>query len=88
MAEELHIPVQPITPFKVVINSGEFLLCELKCDNVQVEIQQQSFTIDFYVLNIKGSYMVLGFQWLETLVSVLIDYIRRGSWNSNMLETR
>lgn len=50
--------------FKVATSSGEYLNCQHKCSHVLLNIQGHNFTVDLYVLDIKGADVVLGVQWL------------------------
>ncbi|KAJ0940339.1 putative nucleotidyltransferase, Ribonuclease H [Helianthus annuus] len=74
IATFLKFPVESITPFSVVVGSGERLPCSGLARNVEVIIQGHSIVVDFYVLPLQGWDMVLGVSWLATLGPVVTDY--------------
>ncbi|KAF7811847.1 Transposon Ty3-G Gag-Pol polyprotein [Senna tora] len=74
VAHNLKLPLTVISPFKVLTGSGSFLSCTHKCDNVCLKVQGQDIVVDLYVLEIKGSDVVLGVQWLAELGEVMTNY--------------
>lgn len=60
LAEALELKVTPISPFRVIIGNGDFLVCNSLCPDVKVELQGTTFKINFHILQIKGPGMVLG----------------------------
>ncbi|WVZ11913.1 hypothetical protein V8G54_016443 [Vigna mungo] len=50
------------------------LTCTTVCSKVELVIQGHSFHIDLYVLDMRGSNIVLGAQWLKQLGPILMDY--------------
>ncbi|KAM1191371.1 hypothetical protein ACFX2G_012075 [Malus domestica] len=44
------------------------------CSHVKLQIQQYEYTADSYVLQLGGYDVVLGAQWLRTLVHILWDF--------------
>ncbi|KAJ4792481.1 polyprotein [Rhynchospora pubera] len=50
------------------------LQCNQLCKEVSLSIQSYSFTTDLFVLDLEGSDVVLGVQWLETLGPILTDW--------------
>lgn len=71
VAVKLKLTPIPIVPFKVYVGSGAHLLWQYKGLNVPLQLHRQTFSIDFYLLDIKGVELVLGIQWLSTLGPVL-----------------
>ena len=59
---------------KVLVGSGEEFPCSKVCQGVQIVIQGHHFVLDLFVLNMGGSDIVLGAQWLKQLGPVLMDY--------------
>lgn len=74
IAAKLNLPQTPITKFKVGTGSGNFLVCNKKCERVPIIIQGHEFTVDLFVLEIKGSDIVLGVQWLIELGTIKTNY--------------
>lgn len=62
MATKLGLKLTPIKEFKVGTGSGNFLLCNQKCENVLLTIQGHKFEVELFVLEVKGSDVVLGVQ--------------------------
>ncbi|XP_077219649.1 uncharacterized protein LOC143853808 [Tasmannia lanceolata] len=74
VAQSLHWPIMPTTPFKVLIGNGDSLLCTHLCSNAHISIPNHDFSLQPFVLPIKGADIVLGVQWLEELGPILADY--------------
>lgn len=52
------------------------MLCEGKCDQVEVKVQGHVFTTDFYALTLGGCDFILGVYWLKTLGLILWDFLQ------------
>ncbi|KAF7811918.1 Transposon Ty3-G Gag-Pol polyprotein [Senna tora] len=74
VAHRLQLPLEDINPFRVQIGSGAFLLCSAKCSAVPLKLQEHAVTVDLFVLDIKGSDVVLGVQWLAELGDVMTNH--------------
>ncbi|WVZ00696.1 hypothetical protein V8G54_026765 [Vigna mungo] len=74
VATRLGLAQSPTAPLKVLVGSGEELACTQVCPSVELLIQGHSFHIALYVLDMGGSYVVLGAQWLKQLGPILMDY--------------
>ncbi|KAF7841378.1 Transposon Ty3-G Gag-Pol polyprotein [Senna tora] len=74
VANRLKLPLVDITPFRVQIGSGVFLLCSAKCSDVPLKLQDHEVIVDLLVLDIKGSDVVLGVQWLIELGDVMTNH--------------
>ncbi|XP_060969861.1 uncharacterized protein LOC133037067 [Cannabis sativa] len=74
LAEQLKLPYEETKRFKVYMGNGHFLLCSKLCRNVELTLQGHSFTVDLYVLPIRGLDVVLGMQWLQTLGPCIHDH--------------
>ncbi|XP_022013899.1 uncharacterized protein LOC110913370 [Helianthus annuus] len=74
MANFLNLTIEQITPFSVLVGSGEKLPCSGIARQVKLTIQDHSILIDFYVLPLQGWDMVLGVSWLSTLGPIITDY--------------
>ncbi|XP_042045728.1 uncharacterized protein LOC121792000 [Salvia splendens] len=77
VAEKLQLPLSPITPFRVYVGSGEYLLCTHVSKKTTVLMQGTSFVLDLHVLAAYGSDLILGMEWLESLGKVTHDYPER-----------
>lgn len=49
IAEFLQLPIQPITPFSVVVGNGESITCVGSCSDVPVKLSGETFFIPFYI---------------------------------------
>jgi hypothetical protein len=74
IATTLGLTHSPITPLRVMVGSGQELVCSHICLGVQLAIQGHTFLMDLYVLGLRGADVVLGAQWLKQLGPVLMDY--------------
>lgn len=74
VAEKLSLKRTPIIEFKVWTGSGAYLTCNSKCENILLCIQGTEFVVDLFILEIKGSEIVLGVQWLIELGTVKTNY--------------
>ncbi|GAV73411.1 RVP_2 domain-containing protein, partial [Cephalotus follicularis] len=74
IAQKLNMAVVPCKPFKVLVGNGEAISCSKQCKGIKLQLQDIDFVCDLYVLPLKGSDIVLGFEWLETLGPILTDY--------------
>ncbi|XP_075655178.1 uncharacterized protein LOC142625395 [Castanea sativa] len=60
--------------FVVMVANGELLTCEEIYLAVPMEVQEYRFQANVYPLNLQGSDVVLGMQWLQGLGRVLHDW--------------
>ncbi|OIT33904.1 hypothetical protein A4A49_64903, partial [Nicotiana attenuata] len=77
VATFLHLDVEPISSFLVVVGSGQRLRCAGLVRNVPLEIQGTLLTLDFFVLPMHGADLLLDVSWLATLGPVVTDYVQR-----------
>ncbi|XP_073021562.1 uncharacterized protein [Primulina eburnea] len=73
-AHHLGLDLVTTKGFKVIEGNGDFILCQKKVADVELELQGHRFIIDLYALPIQGVEIVLGVQWLQTLGPILQDY--------------
>ncbi|KAJ1704458.1 hypothetical protein LUZ63_004237 [Rhynchospora breviuscula] len=73
-AQFLKLPASPTTLFRVRVGNSAALQCNELCKEISLSIQSHSFTTDLFVLDLEGSDVVLGVQWLETLGPILTDW--------------
>ncbi|XP_061357783.1 uncharacterized protein LOC133302076 [Gastrolobium bilobum] len=74
MALFLSLTMHHINPFQVQVGNSDTLHCTASCIGVPLNLQAQMFTVDLFVLDLKGDDLVLRIQWLETLGPILTDY--------------
>lgn len=74
IANFLHLPVQPIDSFSVIMGNGAHLECFGLCPGVPLLILTHTFHTPFYLLYIQGADVVLGVQWLQTIGPFISDY--------------
>lgn len=61
-----------------MVGKGDNVCCSLVCSQVPFLLHKHTFVIDFYVLPLNGSAIMLGIQWLKTLGPVTTDYLNNG----------
>ncbi|VFQ64951.1 unnamed protein product [Cuscuta campestris] len=91
VAECLSLVLHPVTPFRVYVGNGESLRCAYSCPQTSITLQGHIFAIDLYLLEIHGSDVVLGVQWLQTLGKVSHDYANltmEFTWNGSIVQLR
>lgn len=76
VAQFLNLTSAPTQLFQVRVGNGEALQCTACCKAVPLYIQSHLFTTDLFILDLKGSDVVLRVQWLETLGPILTDWSR------------
>jgi hypothetical protein len=74
IAEVLGLAHDSIKPFKVLVGSGQELLCSQICPAVSIMLQQHTFTTDLYRLGLRGADIILGAQWLKQIGPILMNY--------------
>ncbi|KAF7831755.1 Transposon Ty3-G Gag-Pol polyprotein [Senna tora] len=70
----LSLPTTATKPFKVQVGSGDYLLCSEKCSLVTLKLQDHEVLVDLFLLDINGTNVVLGVQWLAELGEVMINH--------------
>ncbi|XP_058741863.1 uncharacterized protein LOC131614269 [Vicia villosa] len=74
IAHHLHLTPTPITQFSVMVGNGSHLQCEGICHDVTLNLNNDLFTLPFYLLPIEGADVVLGMAWLRTLGPIQADF--------------
>lgn len=64
----------PCPPFKVKTGGGQTLNCSSMCQDIRITLQGYTFLVDFFVLLIEGTELVMGVQWMQLLGSVVTNY--------------
>lgn len=75
VAEQLHIPLSPIKPFRVFVGNGEALLCTHISKQTKLEIHGNVLLVDLHILTVHGPDIVLGIDWLESMGKVIADFV-------------
>ena len=58
----------------MTIGDGTTLRADFICGGVELKVQGQTFTLDLYPLALRGTDIVLGTQWLQSLAPVTFDF--------------
>ena len=66
--------VHSIAHLTITVANGDKLQAQEMCSGLQVNIQRELITSDFFVLSLRGCDMVLGVQWLITVGPILWDF--------------
>lgn len=74
VAAALGLTMVPTDPFRVLVGSGQELLCSHICRGVSLALQGHLLSMDLFVLGLRGADIVLGAQWLKRLGPVLMNY--------------
>lgn len=73
IAKFLGVPVVAISPFSVMVGSGNTIQCLGLVITYMFELAEQEFSISIFVLPIHAD-LVLGVQWLQTLGTFRLDF--------------
>lgn len=57
-----------------MVGNEDRLSCNSVCPSIPIQLGNTYFFIDFYVLPINDTEMVLGIQWLKTLGRIIAVY--------------
>lgn len=57
-----------------MVGNGDHLKCVGMCINVHVQVVEQTFLVDLYLLPVQDADLVCGVQWLQTLGLFILDY--------------
>jgi predicted aspartyl protease len=74
IAAHLDLHTNPSPQFSVMVGNDSHIDCQGICPNVPLNIQNQFFTLPFYLIPIKGVDVVLGIAWLRTLGLIQVDF--------------
>ncbi|XP_058769067.1 uncharacterized protein LOC131642924 [Vicia villosa] len=74
LAQHLNLPTSSIPQFSVMVGNGSHLNCKGICQDVPIILQNQQFSLPFYLLPIEGADVVLGMAWLRTLGPINADF--------------
>jgi len=74
LAKQLGLITAPTRPLSILVGNNDSLHCGHMVRGTQLLIQEHLFTVDFHLIDLSGTYDVLGIQWLRKLGPILIDY--------------
>ena len=74
VASKLALPLISVPTFQVVVGSGDSIEFMGKCKDLPIMIQGHQFTVDTYVLVLKGADIVLGVQSMMRLGEIRTNY--------------
>ncbi|XP_061351369.1 uncharacterized protein LOC133296412 [Gastrolobium bilobum] len=77
LAHQLNVPMLHSKGMEVFMGNGDFLFCDKKCCKVTLLIQNHSFVVDLWVLELHDLSIILGMSWLESLGQVTHDYVEQ-----------
>lgn len=75
-ASKLQLPISTKERLTVVVGNGDKLHSQGHCSNVELQVQQHQFQVDFYLLSLHDYEVVLGTQWLSTVGPILWDFAK------------
>jgi hypothetical protein len=70
----LALKVQQMDNIAVKVANGQVIHTEGVCKGVKLQMQGNTFNVDFYILPLGGCDMVLGIQWLQKLGPIIWDF--------------
>lgn len=73
-ASFLNISTTPIETFKVMVGNGALFECNGFCPEIPLVILSYTFQVPFYLFPIQGADVVLGVQWLQSVVPFVADF--------------
>jgi len=76
-ASRLGLRPRPRPGMTIGVANGDRIPCEGLCAALPVQIGDEHFAIDFYIIPLSGYQVVLGCQWLRTLGPIIWDFERR-----------
>ncbi|KAF3776648.1 hypothetical protein EJ110_NYTH35029 [Nymphaea thermarum] len=68
-AQKLECPIEPQTPFQVMVGDGSRLSCKGQCKDLEIVMHKTPFKVDVFVLPIGGVDIIFCIQWLEISVA-------------------
>ncbi|WVZ06451.1 hypothetical protein V8G54_019797 [Vigna mungo] len=71
----LNLALKPTSsPLRVMVGNEEFLHCTTFCPKAHLNLASLEFPTDLYPLNLFGTDVVLGIQWLTQVSPFIIDH--------------
>ena len=73
-AEDLKCRMTATTPLSVTIANGSKMYSNYKCAEFKWQMQGHEFTADLRILELGGSDIVLGVDWMRTVSPLIFDF--------------
>lgn len=74
IASHLKLPIQPISPFLIMVDNNERINCVGLCKDVPLHVNNHTSTLPFYLLPIQGVDVIFDIKWLWSLGLVIVDF--------------
>ncbi|XP_039011243.1 uncharacterized protein LOC120140328 [Hibiscus syriacus] len=71
---EVGIQINTLHPLAITVANGQQLYSSARCNEVEWRMQGHSFIHDFRLLQLGGSDMVLGVDWMRLFSPILMDF--------------
>ena len=72
--QKLNLPISNHTKSRVILGNGERIQGEVECGQICIEVQGLTICEDFLILELGGSDVILGLQWLEKLGEIITNW--------------
>ncbi|CAH9054680.1 unnamed protein product [Cuscuta europaea] len=77
LVDHLSLPYNTISAYKVQIGNGELIHNNGRCEKLNLQLQDTAIQQDFYILELGGTDLVLGMEWLTGLGDVEINFLKQ-----------
>jgi hypothetical protein len=74
ISQEVNFYIHPVNNFQIMIGNAGSMKCGGHCENVCLQIGQYHLKSHMFVIDMGGCDIVLGSEWLHTLVSITMDF--------------
>jgi len=74
LVQELQLPVKPTPEFVVEVGNGDKISNRGVCKDLQLEVQGLNIVQNFFLLDLGGTEVVLGMEWLASLGDVEANF--------------
>eukprot|EP00253_Pinus_taeda_P027550 PITA_27550 len=74
VAEVVHCFVRAISNFQVQIVDGGTMKCEVRCENIKLQMGDYHLKTHMFAINMGGCDIVLGAKWPHTLGPITMDF--------------
>jgi hypothetical protein len=74
IAQKFNCYIHAINNFQIMISNGGSMKCGGHCENGQLQIGQCHLKSHMFFIDMAGCDIVIGFEWLHTLSSILMDF--------------
>ncbi|GAV81954.1 RVP_2 domain-containing protein [Cephalotus follicularis] len=76
IAKRLAYRIEHCEKFEMKVTDDRTLICESKCSNVKLSLQNQELVVDFFMLSLWDYEVLLGIDWLRTLGDVAWNFAK------------